>query len=86
MKSLKAMQVLTLSIPPNVALPEELTPLAEALEQAQKRVDQVMVLREAMETKVSHKAPCLLYHHEFLANWCTLRWTLHWILKHKPLT
>ena len=36
-----------------MALPEELTPLAEALEQAQQRVDQVTALREALEIKVS---------------------------------
>ena len=41
-----------LRVPADVALPEELTPLAEALEQAQQRVDQVSALREALEWKV----------------------------------
>ena len=41
-----------LKVPADVALLEELTPLAEALEQAQQRVDQVSALREALEWKV----------------------------------
>lgn len=39
-------------MPPDVALPEELRPLAEALDQAQALVDQVSITREALETKV----------------------------------
>ena len=46
------LQVMAISVPPDVTLPEELTPLAEALEQAQQRVDQVIALREALEIKV----------------------------------
>ena len=47
-----SVQAFAISVPPNVALPEELRPLAEALEQAQQRVDQVTALREALEIKV----------------------------------
>jgi hypothetical protein len=43
---------MALRVPSDVELPEELTPLAEALEQAQRRVDQVSALREALEIKV----------------------------------
>lgn len=46
-------------MPDDVALPEELTPLAEALEQAQQRVDQVTALREALEWKVQYRAESL---------------------------
>lgn len=45
-------KAMALRVPSDVELPEELTPLVEALEQAQQRVDQVTALREALETKV----------------------------------
>lgn len=45
-------RALALKVPENVQLPEELTPLVEALEQAQQRVEQVIALREALEMKV----------------------------------
>lgn len=49
-----------LRVPDDVNLPEELTPLAEALEQAQQRVDQVTALREALEWKVC-KSPAIVW-------------------------
>lgn len=51
-----------LRVPADVALPEELTPLAEALEQAQQRVDQVTALREALEYKVGVEKHKDLHH------------------------
>ncbi len=56
-KSCGVQREVALRVPADVALPEELTPLAEALEQAQQRVDQVSALREALEWKVCTLPP-----------------------------